>query len=171
MQLQYETWSQICDNLNKSGKIIQKSKLGLQGNHMSDGTIKPLFSLLYSRILRVVALNLIENCIGPLGAIDIARALKSNCHLKHLFLKFNKLGSKGAKYISRSLYYNNALKILDIGRNNIRDDGAKAIAHMLTHNKSLIEIDMSFNCIFEESSPQIAQALKKNTTLLKLGTH
>ena len=79
----------------------------------------------FNRVL--TTLDLINNNIGPEGAIAIAEALKVNAVLTVLWLSDNNIGDDGAKAIAEALKVNPVLTKLYLWNNNLGDAGEKAV--------------------------------------------
>lgn len=86
--------------------------------------------------LRNIYLN--ANGIGPFGAQQIARYLKSpRCQLESLYLNVNPLGNEGVQALAQGLKHNISLKRLSLASAGISDAGAKALFDALANHPSL----------------------------------
>jgi NLR family CARD domain-containing protein 3 len=135
-------------------------------------------------------LNLNFNAIGPIGAQDLAKALKSNQSLKILQLSHNRIGTGGAGALAEALKLNNCLEELYIAGNyigihgiahfdgigkNIQavdlvgdfkgDLGVLGISNAIKINSTLKVIDLEENSIGNSDVKLLAQSLKDNSTL------
>ena len=124
---------------------------------------------------RDLYLNLSHNRMGPLGCVEIGRALKDvNNKLTGLNLQSNNIGKEGAAHLCDALKDKNCkLTRLGLTKNNI---GVQAAAHlcdaMKDKNCKLTYLDLTSNEIGEQGAAHLCDALKDENcklTNLNLG--
>ena len=122
--------------------------------------------------LRIRTVDLIDNDIGPRGAMHLGNALARGgyANVTRLSLEHNaSLGSKGCEELCRGLATNSSLKELYLGHCNIGSDGGKYIAQLLCSQVTqLSKLDLKCNDIGSRGIRFLCLSLKRNLSLAEL---
>lgn len=105
---------------------------------------------------------------GPMGAKDLAIALRGNATLRHLDLEANCIGRDGASALAHALKTNSALQLLNLRNNSIFDGGASELAEALEVNHTLLNLNLRYNEIGPEGAKHLGEALQMNDGLIVL---
>ena len=98
----------------------------------------------------------------------LARALRSNCTLTHINLRYRTIRSPGASEIAKALLSNLTLTHLNLNGNGIDNCGAEDLAQALQSSCALKYLDLSYNEIGDQGAVALAKALESNRTLTYL---
>ena len=98
----------------------------------------------------------------------LARALRSNCTLTHINLRYRTICSPGASEIAKALLSNLTLTHLNLNGNGIDNCGAEDLAQALQSSCALKYLDLSYNEIGDQGAVALAKALESNRTLTYL---
>jgi len=115
-------------------------------------------------------LHIGDNHIGEEGGRELARALKVNRHLKHLYLFKDAIGLNNTKSIAQSMtigeFTSGTVSNFYVIGNNINDKGTKVLAEALAINDVLTHLDLGKNVITNPGALDIANALKSNSSAI-----
>lgn len=100
--------------------------------------------------------------IGADGAIALAEALKTNTHLKSLWIDGNDIGEDGGKAIGEALTYNENLEVLGMSSCGIGGAGARALGKSLQKNHVLTQLQIGGNDIRPKTEHTIMESVKAN---------
>ena len=140
-------------------------ELYLNGNSLGVGTLKVAKALQHITTLRILGLG--NNKIPQEACDDLALAIKSNKHLKGLWLNDNNLHSS-VNIILNSLTAITTLTVLNLNKNQITEEADEALASVIMHNTGLEELYLNGNSL-GVGTLKVAKALQHITTLKKLG--
>ena len=140
-------------------------ELHLDGNSLGVGTLKVAKALQHITTLRILDLD--NNKIPQEACDELALAIKSNKHLKKLWLNDNNLHSS-ANVILNSLTIITTLTVLSLSKNQITEEAGEALASVIMHNTGLEELHLNGNSL-GVGTLKVAKALQHITTLKKLG--
>lgn len=99
---------------------------------------------------------------------ELLLVLKTDIHLRFLYLTKTSLDFGTIKLLSEALMFNTNLVHLNISNNNIGDKGLECILEALKVNTTLIWLDISDNEITKNSIEKLTETLKYNTSLTTL---
>ena len=140
-------------------------ELHLDGNSLGVGTLKVAKALQHITTLRILDLD--NNKIPQEACDELALAIKSNKHLKKLWLNDNNLHSS-ANVILNSLTIITTLIVLSLSNNQITQEADEALASVIMHNTGLEELHLDGNSL-GVGTLKVAKALQHIITLKKLG--
>ena len=141
-------------------------ELYLRDNNLGAGALKIAKALQCITTLRILWLSN-NNNIPQEACDELALAIKSNKHLKKLWLNDNNLHSS-AIIILKSLTTITTLTVLDLDNNQIPQEADEVLASVIMHNTGLEELYLSDNNL-GAGALKIAKALQCITTLRILG--
>ncbi|KAH6571509.1 hypothetical protein BASA62_003831 [Batrachochytrium salamandrivorans] len=105
-------------------------------------------------------------------AVVLGEALKTNTHLRTIFMSNSRVINQSAVEIARGLAHNTGVESVDLSGNNIGPVGMRALAEMLESNSTLLELRLdhqkSITSTGTDAEQAFARALTKNNTLQKL---
>merc|ERR1711937_277099 len=105
-------------------------QLHVAGNFLRAPVVDALNPLL-QRCFHLHTLNLRDNLIGEVGAINLANGLTCRSGLTHVDIARNRIATDGAKAVAVALGTCQNLKSLCLFYNGIRNTGAEAVAKYL----------------------------------------
>jgi hypothetical protein len=109
--------------------------------------------------------------IGDIGAQALAESLSNrmNLSLKRLCLNHNGITDIGAESIAKMLKTNQLLTHLWLPKNHISDRGIKSLVDALIDNKTLQEFSLEWNTFEnDETVDSLVQIIEKNQTLIEI---
>eukprot|EP00826_Nyctotherus_ovalis_P014472 TRINITY_DN14034_c0_g3_i1.p1 TRINITY_DN14034_c0_g3~~TRINITY_DN14034_c0_g3_i1.p1 ORF type:complete len:289 (+),score=34.86 TRINITY_DN14034_c0_g3_i1:526-1392(+) len=112
--------------------------------------------------------------MGNLGAVEVAKIIRSSLSLVHIDISSNDIGPKGATEIFKALQTNQSVTSLDMSsreglfRNRICEQGLRKPTPTLQSNKTLTLLNLSGNSIRAAGLEKILKGLTRNHTLLSL---
>ena len=136
-------------------------ELHLYGNNLGLGTLKLAKALQHITTLRILVLG--NNNIPQEACDELALAIKSNKHLKKLWLNNHNL-QYSSLLILQTLSAISTLKVLDIRCNQIGEKGGKVLASVIKSNSTLMELHLGSNNL-QGSAISILKALQNISTL------
>ena len=187
-----------CDLLAKAVPempMLEKFTLDTNPAIGSGGAVTLIRSLYTSS---VKTLTLYNTGIGEEDCVCLSELLKSNPHLKHLYVGLNYLSSESAEMITSGATHSSSLRILDMSysqfsvaavvnlasllseqsncklegldllRCNISSEGVAALATALCNNTTLHILNLDDNPIGREGAAALAQMLPQNRTLRRI---
>jgi len=92
-------------------------------------------------------LDLSFNDIDDAVGVRLAAELMSNCTVRHLILRHNRLGEEAADHFAKMLRINKHMRKLNLAHNWLNPKAGVLLAEMLTLNKGLRDFDLSCNRI------------------------
>ena len=98
----------------------------------------------------------------------LSEALMVNTNLVHLNISNNNIGDKGLECILESLKEKNTLMWLDISNNEITKNGVEKLTDAFKYNTSLTTLDISTNSIGIEGLDILVNVFEYNNTLVNL---
>ena len=140
-------------------------ELHFNGNSLGVGTLKVAKALQHITTLRILGLG--NNKIPQEACDELALAIKSNKHLKGLWLNDNNLHSS-VNIILNSLTAITTLTVLSLSKNQITEEADEALESVIMHNTGLEELYLNGNSL-GVGTLKVAKALQHITTLKKLG--
>jgi hypothetical protein len=168
----FETWMErVYINGDKGGKSEYESltSLYIYKALISDDGATACARFLRSPVSKnLLHIDLLDNNISVVGAIELGRALKSNQTLQSLALDHNPLANVGAIALCDNLKYNGFLLRLSLNYCNIGADGGKAIAEVLAGKSSECRIEemvLQGNVLGSEGLVNVVEGLGTNTML------
>ncbi len=139
----------------------------IAGNRIDARGLAPICDALIDR-RDVEGLWLKRNPLGPAGAREVARVLRSDAGLLTVDLVNTGLLDEGAGVIIDALQDNRWLRNLYLGTNGITPRGAAAIADYLAGEGGVDSLFISCNRLGDEGARLIADALRRNRRLVRL---
>ena len=123
----------------------QLSQLSLQ--HCDLGGSPEILSVILHSDISLI--NLSNNNIDSLGAIQIAECLRSNPLIQSIFLSCNRLNDDDAILISQALKRNTNLRRIFLHTNNLTSIGVKDLLSCVFDNSNLNAISESNHTLFK----------------------
>ena len=140
-------------------------ELYLSGNNLGIGTLNVAIALQHITTLRILGLG--NNNIPQETTVELALAIKSNKHLKKLWLHNSNLHSS-VNFILNSLTTITTLNILGLNNNQIPQEADEVLASVIMHNTGLEELYLSGNNL-RAGTLKVAKALQHIKMLRILG--
>jgi len=154
--------------------------LNISGNRLKDNGAKKISNILFQDS-KLVELDISNNNISIVGAVDISEAVKHNATLQYLIISWDvycmntgdkalyfastHLKDDGARTISNVLCFNRIVISLDLSNNELTDNCTVYISECLQNNCSLKEVNLSRNVISSKGLKRMASTLKVNQSL------
>lgn len=128
--------------------------------------------LRFATLPSVAELDLaMEGChIGDVGAVTLARALRSNAALLELELGETDVGDEGGVALAEALHENTTLTTLHLFKNRLGAGSFAAFARALRMNCTLSSLDLAMN-EGKNQMAALADALRVNSTLTFLNLY
>lgn len=109
------------------------------------------------------------NDINDEDVKDIAKLVSQNKTLKKLSLMDNQIGNQGVKHLSQSLKSNKSLEKLLLANNRISKEGLSYLGESFSSNTTLKYLDISYNIIFEADIELLLKSITSQHALSKIG--
>jgi hypothetical protein len=123
-------------------------------------------ALLLSRFRWLISLGLIDCGITKTGALELAKALKTNTTLREFNPSWNAIGDEG---VSAIVHANQSLNKLVLRGVKLGDSGAAALGTLFRRSNCIQELDIDFNHrLTTQGRRAIVEGLGCNTSLLHL---
>mmetsp|Transcript_13624 Transcript_13624/g.32928 ORF Transcript_13624/g.32928 Transcript_13624/m.32928 type:complete len:264 (+) Transcript_13624:1047-1838(+) len=124
----------------------------------------------FMKVLRkhktLAIIHLSYNRLRHVHAIE--QPLRSNTHLRELYLDYNRLNCDTAISLANVLKHNTNLTVLQLNSNRIGDVGGEAIANSLKANTTLKFLGMRSNQLGKRTANAMLSSLKVNMSLTTL---
>ncbi|XP_060253923.1 nucleotide-binding oligomerization domain-containing protein 2 isoform X5 [Ovis aries] len=153
----------ICKLVEHALRCEQLQKLALFNNKLTDGCTHSMARLLACK-QNFLALSLVGNNIGSVGAQALALMLEKNMALEELCLEENHVQDEGVCFLAKGLARNSSLKVLKLSNNHITSLGAEALLWALEKNDTILEVWLRGNTF----SPEEIEKLSHQDTRLLL---